>query len=225
MPTPTWITTVSSNITSVAWNSQLNGRMMPSSPIPGIRKLTEGQLSVAVQDGSICFLFENKGSQYDQKGFKTLAVLNQNCPPDSIANAFTMLMSLFNDSLTNSKEIMAFCSHFNGMVKNMARCKVTISPILLVIFFLWAMHPHYKDLLKQVCSRYKSFESASLDSIVAVVCYHDKFKLVGLDNKKSPAGKAPRAATAATNVVKQGKEWNKLFELLYTLQINSLKKL
>ncbi len=42
------------------------------------------------------------------------------------------------------------------------------------------------------------------------VRYHDECKLIGLDNETSPAGKTPHAATAATNVDKQGKEWNNL---------------
>ncbi len=62
-----------------------------------------------------------------------------------------------------------------------------------------------------------------MDSIVGDVCYHDNFKLVGSDNKKSPTGKPPHAATAATNV-KQGKEWSKPFEWFSTVQVNSFKK-
>jgi hypothetical protein len=129
--------------------------------------LLGGPNPCAVQDGSLCFLFENKVSQYDGKGFEMLAALNQHCQPNSIANAFTTLIALFNDSMTNSKEIMAFCLRFDGMVNNMAPCKITIPPILLVMFFLWAMHPRYKDLLEQFSSQYKSLESASLDSKVS----------------------------------------------------------
>ena len=139
-----------------------------------------------------------------------LAALNQHCQHNSVANVLTTLTLLFNDSMTNSKKIMAFCSRFNEMVNNMAWCKIIIPPILLVMFFLWSLHPCYEALLKQLHSWYKSLESASLDSIVAYVRYHDEFKLVDLNNKKSPAGKTPRAATAATNVDKQGKEWNNL---------------
>jgi hypothetical protein len=128
------------------------------------------------------------------------------------------------DSMTDFKKIMAFCLRFDGMVNNMAQCKITIPPILLVMFFLWSLHPCYEALLKQLHSWYKSLESASLDSIVADIRYHDKFNLVGLDNKKSPAGKTPRADTAATNVDKQGKEWNNPLEWLSTLQANSFKK-
>ncbi len=36
----------------------------------------EGQIRVAIQDGSLHFLFENKVSMYDGKGFKMLAALN-----------------------------------------------------------------------------------------------------------------------------------------------------
>ncbi len=133
-------------------------------------------------------------------------------------------MSLFNDSVTNSKENLAFCLHFNGMVNDTVQCKITTPPILLLMFFLRALHPRYKDLLEQFYSWCKSLESASLDSIVMEVRYHNEFKLVGSDNKKSPAGKTPRAATAATNVNRQGKEWHNLFEWLCMLHINHLKK-
>ncbi len=64
----------------------------------------EGQIRVAVQDGSLRFLFENKGSMYDEKGFEMLAALNQHCSPDSDANVFTTLMSLFNDSMGESEK-------------------------------------------------------------------------------------------------------------------------
>jgi hypothetical protein len=39
----------------------------------------EGQIRMAVQDGSLHFLFKNKGSMYNGKGFKMLSVLNQYC--------------------------------------------------------------------------------------------------------------------------------------------------
>jgi hypothetical protein len=152
-----------------------------------------------------------------------LAALNQLCCPDLVANVFTMLMLLFNDNMTESEGIIAFCFHFDGMVYDMAQCKINLPPIILVMFFLWYLYPCYDNLLEQFQSWYKDLESASLDSIVADVRYHDEFKLVGSD-KKSLAGKKPRAATAATNVNKQGKQWNSLLEWLYMLHGNSLKK-
>jgi hypothetical protein len=80
----------------------------------------EGQIQVAVQEDSLHFLFENKGSIYDGKGFEMLDALNQHCHPDSIANAFTTLLSLFNDNMGELEDIIAFRSCFDGMVNNMA---------------------------------------------------------------------------------------------------------
>ncbi len=167
----------------------------------------EGQIRAAVQDGSLCFLFENKGSMYDGKGFKMLAALNQHCRPDSVANAFTTRMLLFNVIMGELEEFMAFRSRFDGMVNNMSRCKIILPPILMVMFFLHSLHSHYDDLLEQFCSHYKSLEGASLNSIVVDVHYHNQFKLIRSD-KKLPARKGQKAATAATSsaVDKQGKE-------------------
>ncbi len=118
---------------------------------------------------------------------------------------------------------MASSLLFGGMVNDMAWCKINIPPIILEMFFLWSLHPCYNNLLEQFQSWYKDLESASLDSIVADIRYHDEFKLVGSD-KKSLVGKLPRVVTAATNVDKQGKQWNSPFEWMSTLHVNSLKK-
>ncbi len=93
---------------------------------------------------------------------------------------------------------MAFRSSFDGMVNNMSRCNIILPPVFMVMFFLHSLHSCYDDPLERFCSCYKSLESASLDSIVAVVHYQDVFKLVG-SNKKVPAGKGPKAATAAAS--------------------------
>jgi hypothetical protein len=169
----------------------------------------KGQIRVAVQDGSLHFLFENKGVMYDGKGFKMLAVLNQHWRPNSVANAFTTLLLLFNDSMGTSEEIMAFRSWFDEMIKNMARCKIVIPPILMVMFFLRLLHSCYDDILKQFWLHYKSLEGASFNSVVADVHYHDKVKIMR-SNKKVPASKTPKAAAAAASfaVVKQGKQWS-----------------
>jgi hypothetical protein len=91
-----------------------------------------------------------------------LAALDQHCRPDTVANAFTTLMSLFNDVQGNSEPIMEFCSCFDGMVMDMTRCKNVIPPILLVMFFLCDFHGRYTDLLKQFCSRLKVLEELLL---------------------------------------------------------------
>jgi hypothetical protein len=56
---------------------------------------------------------------YDGKGFEMLAALNLHCRPDTVANAFSTLMSLFNNSMGNSEDILAFRSWFNGMINEM----------------------------------------------------------------------------------------------------------
>jgi hypothetical protein len=107
---------------------------------------------------------------YDGKGFEMLAALNLHCHPDSIANAFTTLLLLFNDSMGASEEIMAFRSRFDGMVNDMAHCKIFLPPILIAMFFLCSLHSHYDDLLDQFHSHYKSLEGASLDSSEEALC-------------------------------------------------------
>jgi len=61
--------------------------------------------------------------------------------------------------------------------------------------------------------------------IVVEVCYHDKFQLVGSDNKL-PAGKTLKevAAVASSQMDKQGKEWNNPCEWLASFNIKSIKK-
>jgi hypothetical protein len=54
--------------------------------------LWEGQLRLAVKDGDLRFLFENKGDIYNGQGFEMMGVLNAYCCPDSVANAFSSLL-------------------------------------------------------------------------------------------------------------------------------------
>jgi hypothetical protein len=68
----------------------------------------EGQLRNAVREGSLRFLFDNKGTLYHGKGFEMLAVLDQHCRPNTIANAFSTLMSLFNDVQGPSEPVLGF---------------------------------------------------------------------------------------------------------------------
>ncbi len=109
----------------------------------------EGQIRTAVREGSLRFLFDNKGTLYHSKGFGMLAVLNQHCRPDTIANAFSTLMSLFNDVQGPSEPVLEFCSRFDGMVLDMSRSKIILPPILLVMLFLHALHSRYSDILDQ----------------------------------------------------------------------------
>jgi len=89
----------------------------------------EGQIRSAVREGSLWFLFDNKGTLYHGKGFEMLAVLNQHCRSDRIANAFIMLMSRFNDVQGQSEPVLEFRSRFDGMVLDMSRSKIILPPI------------------------------------------------------------------------------------------------
>jgi len=84
----------------------------------------EGQIRNAVREGSLRFLFENKRTLYHGKGFEMLAVLDQHCCPDTIVNAFSTLMSLFNNVQGPSEPILGFRSRFDGMVLDMSRSKI-----------------------------------------------------------------------------------------------------
>ena len=178
----------------------------------------EGQIRNAVREGSLRFLFENKGTLYHGKGFEMLAVLDQHCRPDKIANAFSTLMSLFNDVQGPSEPVLEFCSQFDGMVLDMSRSKIFLPPILLVMLFLCTLHSRHSDILNQFRSRYKILEAATIDSVFEDARYHDEFKLVGLDKKGSPTPKA-----AAANVDRSGKEWASPFEWLSTYTTKGIK--
>jgi len=186
----------------------------------------EGQLRVAVQDGSLMFLFENKGSMYEGKGFEMLAALNRHCRPDTVANAFSTLMSLFNDSMGDLEDIIAFCSRFDGMINEMSRCKIVIPHLLMVMFFLRSLHSRYSPLLDRFRSRAHPLETASLESIVSDVHFHDEFTVVGKDNKAKGGPKAAAAAatpySAPSGAADQnGKTWNNPWEWLAHLKHES----
>jgi len=64
----------------------------------------EGQIQTALKDGGDAqFLFENTGTTYYDKGFEMLQVLEDNYRPSSISNTFTTLLSLFNDTQSDSE--------------------------------------------------------------------------------------------------------------------------
>ncbi len=52
-------------------------------------RVWECQLHLAVKDGTLCFLFENKGSIYNGCDFEMLTPLMHHCQPDTVSNAFT----------------------------------------------------------------------------------------------------------------------------------------
>ena len=143
-------------------------------------------------------------------------VLNRHCRPDSVKDALTTLMSLFNDVQGDSKPI----ARFDGMIMNMSRCKVVIPPFLLVMIFIRALHLRYSDILDQFHSRYKDLDSAMVNSVVADVKYHDSFQLVN-HNKKTPKKGGPGASAVAVD--KSGKEWTNSFKWLSSFSIKTVK--
>jgi hypothetical protein len=78
-----------------------------------------------------------------------LATFMQHCHPDSVANAFTSLLSLFDDVQGSDKPILQHQSRFDGIVMELCRCKAAISQILMVMLFLRAIHSCYSDLIEQ----------------------------------------------------------------------------
>jgi len=182
----------------------------------------EGQLRLAVKDGTLRFLFENKGALFHDHGFKMLVTLMQHCPPDSVSNAFTSLFSIFNDVQGESELILEYRSRFDGLTMELARCKVIIPSFLLVVLFLRALHSRYASIFEQYRSRFKPIKTATLDSIVSDVTFHDGFTVV--DSKKKPPGsRLPAAALATTNSNQKGKVWQTPFEWLAHYHIKSIK--
>ncbi len=138
----------------------------------------EDQLCLALKDGGLCHLFENKGSTYHSWGFKMLNALICYCRPDTVSNAFTSLLSLFNDVQRESEPTLEYHSRFDGLTLELSRCKVVLPHLLLVMLFLWGLHSRYDDIVTQFRSGHKSIETATINSIVSDVTFHDGFTLV-----------------------------------------------
>ena len=196
----------------------IDGNLVTSPSNHEASRAWEGALRSAVKDGTLRFLFENKGSQYHGRGFEMLSTLMQHCRPDTVSNAFTSLLSMFNDVQGESESIIEFRSRFDGLNLELSRCKVLLPPILLVMLFLRALHTRYSVLFDQYRTRFKPIEDASLDSIVAEVTYHDGFTPVDHSKKKPSSGatptRGPAAASANTNSDRNGKVWQTPFEWL-----------
>jgi hypothetical protein len=179
----------------------------------------EGQLRLAVKDSTLRFLFKNKGSQFHGRGFKMLAPLMQHCRPNTVTNAFSSLLSLFNNVQGELESIIEYWSWFNGLTIKLARCKVVIPLLLLVMLFLCALHGCYSLILEQFHTHFKPIEEATLDSIVSDVIYNDGFHMVEHSKKVKPGSTPPGScmpATAAanTNSNQNGKVWQTPFEWL-----------
>jgi hypothetical protein len=144
-----------------------------------------------------------------------LAALNAYCRPDSIANTFSSLLLIFNELQGKNKPILAFCSQFDGLILEMACCKVVIPPLLLIMLFLRALHSRYLDIVEQFRIRNKSLKTTSIDMIVADVTYHDEFILKEPrchDKSSKTLSRIPVASAAQTD--NAGTVWNSPFDWL-----------
>ena len=186
----------------------------------------EGQLRAAVKDGTLKFLFENKGSLYHGRGFEMLATLIQHCRPDSVSNAFSSLLSIFNDVQGDTESIIEYRSRFDGLILELSRCKVTIPSFLMVMLFLRALHARYSVIFEQYRSRFKPIEDATLDSLVSDVVFHDGFTEVGHRKKPLPPPGSRQPAVAAantTNTDQRGKVWQHPWEWMAAFSVKAHK--
>ncbi len=186
----------------------------------------EGQLCLAIKDRNLCFLFENKGTQFHGRGFEMLAALTQHCRPDTVSNTFASLLSLFNDVQRKAESILEYRSHFDVLTLELSQCKVIITPLLLVMLFLQGLHGCYANIVEQFRSHFKSIETATADFIMSDVAFHDSFTLVETRKCKLAGGSAstPRVpAVAAANTNCQGNVWQLLFEWLAKYGIKGIK--
>ncbi len=178
-------------------------------------RLWEGELCLAVKDDELCFLFEVKGDIYTGHRFEMLAALNAYCHPNSVANPFSSLISIFNKLQGNDEPLLAFHSCFNGLILGMACCKMVIPPLLLVILFLRALHSRYLVIVVQFRTQHKSLEMKLIEMILADVAYHDEFILKEPRSKEKfskPPSQIPAASVAHTD--NAGTVWSSPFDWL-----------
>jgi hypothetical protein len=158
---------------------------------------------------------------------KMLDTVMQHCCPDKVSNAFTSLLSLFKDVQRKSKFIIDYRSRFDGLPLELARCKVVIPSILLVMLFLRALHSWYKDIVNQFWAHFKPIETATLNLIVSYVTYHDGFQVMDHSKKGKPRSGSgpcvPAATSATTNSDCQGNVWQSPFKWLAQYGIKGIK--
>jgi hypothetical protein len=98
----------------------------------------EGQIRVAGQDAPLWFLFKNKGSLYNGKGFKMLNLTN--IVAQIRGECCHYVNSLFNNIQGQLEPVLEFHSCFDVMVTDMVCSKIILPPILIITLFLRALH-------------------------------------------------------------------------------------
>jgi len=156
-----------------------------------------------------------------------LAALMQHCHPDSVSNAFSSLLSLFNDVQGDTESIIKYRSRFDGLTLELSRCKVMIPSFLMVVLFLRALHGRYLVIFEQYRSRFKPIETATLDSLVSDVIFHDGFTDVSHKKKSAsaPGARQPAAASATSGggTDQSGKKLQHPFEWLAAYSLKAIK--
>jgi hypothetical protein len=68
-------------------------------PLPTLRPAASGRINFVwpSKTASCNFCLKNKGNIYNGREIKMLATLNAYCHPDSVANVFSSLFSIFNE--------------------------------------------------------------------------------------------------------------------------------
>jgi hypothetical protein len=136
-----------------------------------------------------------------------LATLVQHCHPDLVSNAFSSLLSLFNNIQGAGESILEYQARFDSLTIKLSHCKVLLPLILSVMLFLGGLYSCYSNIVEQFWSCFKQIETASIDSIVLDVTFHDRFTLVDLKKGKLADSSGPKPSATATNTNRQGKIW------------------
>jgi len=156
-----------------------------------------------------------------------LAALMQHCRPDSVANAFSSLLSIFNNVQGDNESINEYRSRFDDLTLELSRCKVTIPSFLMVMLFLHALHGCYLIIFEQYRSHFKPLETATLDSLVSDVVFHDGFTKVSHKKKSvsAPGARQPAAASATSGggTDQSGRKWQHPFEWLASYSLKAIK--
>ena len=76
-------------------------------------------------------------------------------------------------------------------------CKVHIPQILMVMLFLKSIYSRYAEIMEQFCTRSCSIKTATLDSIVEGIKFHDEFMIHKRKGAKPPGPCAAAAAASA----------------------------
>jgi hypothetical protein len=110
---------------------------------------------------------------------------------------FSSLLLTFNKLQGKHEPILAFHSRFDGLILEMARCKVVMPHLLLVMLFLCAFQGYYLDIVEQFWTRHKSLKTMSIEMIIADVTYHNEF-ILKEPHRQDKSSKTPSQIAAAS---------------------------